>query len=631
LFSSWGDIILDNRGKAPESFVFPEHIDLPEYLKDNEKIKAVIGWNGIIIRSSDIDIVDLCREYVQFLHNTSCGKCVYCKTGSREILEILKDIYEGEADEDDLDDLTTAAKTMTETSLCSIGVSGPVPILHALEYFRDDFSDIVNGKRSVKKGKYHTRLNAPCMDACPIHVDIPAFIRSIKEAGFKEALDIIKERLPMPAASGRICFKPCEKSCRRANLDMPLAISALKRFVADYDLNIDNKSEDQADQAEPSGRTGKIAVIGAGPAGLACAYHLSKKGHDVTVFDRESEPGGMMAAGIPEYRLPRDILFKETEAILNMNIDFKGNISFNDQITLNSLKSDGFQAVFFGVGLHKSLMPGVEGENLEGVLSGIKFLKDPGPKFNVGKNVVVTGGGNVAIDSAITCKLAGADNVTIVCIESFQQMPALKEEIDNALKKGIKILDRLGPERFTGKQGKVTGAVFKRCTRVFDEKGGFNPEYDETKTRTIHADKIIIAIGQTLTSEFADDSVLCKLGKFCADPVTFQTDLKSVFAGGDAVYGAKSVSHAMASGLKAAVNIDRFINNVDVGPDYDDNFDSFFEHIKIFDPDEDVKVPKELIEKKPPHTDPEKGFSESQAVCEANRCLRCYRVVTLAV
>ncbi|MBU0734398.1 MAG: FAD-dependent oxidoreductase [Proteobacteria bacterium] len=645
VFSSWGGRIVDNRGKEPQAYDSVDHVELPEHFKEDGKIKALMGWDGIILRSTEVDILDLCRTYleVNYAHSKPCDKCNYCKTGWQEQLEVFEDIYGGEATEEDLEFLESSAEAIVDAGKCTIGKSGPVPILQALKYFADDFLQALTGKKTETSQTYYSKLTAPCMNACPIHLDIPRYVELIKDAKFADSLEVIRERLPFPGCVGRVCIRPCEEHCRRANVDEAIAIMSLKRFVADHELSQNKKPEYQI---APSENTGKVAIIGAGPAGMTCAYHLGLKGHRITVFEKLPVAGGMLAVGIPRYALPSDILSNEIGAIEAMGITIKTGMSLGKDFTVEGLRTEGFDAVFLSTGLHGDHRLDVEGEDLKGVISGIRFLRDTalGKAVGPGNRVIVVGGGNVAVDVARSAKRLGAGEVTMVCLESREEMPAWTREIEGAAEEKIRMVNGFGPREFSGKDGRVTHVVFKRCTRVFDEKNRFDPRYDETDLQTMPVDTVILAIGQSAEPDFAkiQDIPFSPDGGLRADPITCQTDLDWVFAGGDATYGPESVVEAAASGRKAAVSIDRFLNNLPIGPDNDDYFNKLFESLKVYNPDEKVKQKVEVSARKQMNSlGPEKressfdeieqGFSTPDAVAEAERCLRCYRVVTLAV
>ncbi|MGD8993297.1 MAG: FAD-dependent oxidoreductase [Desulfobacterales bacterium] len=644
IFSSWGGEIIENRNNKTQNHVSIKDLNLPEYFKQNEKIKALMGWKGLVLRSSEVDIIDLCRAYFEALldHSKTCDKCNYCKTGWEEMLEVFQDMANGDATEEDLEFLQSAAEAIVSNAKCTIGKSGPAPLFHALKYFADDFSKAISGEKPVATGTYYSKLTAPCVDACPIQLDIPKYVEHIKDAKFAESLTVIRERLPLPGTVGRVCPRPCENHCRRGNLDEPISIKALKRFVADHELS---EQKEPQYEAAPSANSGKVAIVGAGPAGISCAYQLALKGHQVTIFEKLSVTGGMMAVGIPKYALPPDILTNEIKSIEKMGVTIKTGISFGTDITLEDLKAQGFDAVFLGVGLHGSRRLGIEGEDAQGVIPGIEFLRNValGKEVELGEKVIVVGGGNVAIDVARTLKRMDAGEVTMVCLETREEMPAWEHEINDTLEEEIPIINCFGPSRFLQKDGKVSGIEFKRCTCVFDEQCNFNPQYDENDLQTLAADTIILAIGQSAELDFAreQDIPLLSTGGLQADAVTYQTELKWVFAGGDAVYGPESVVEAAASGKKAAVGIDRFINKLPVEPDDDDYFDQLFKTVKVYDPDEEIlkveskrrfqpsMLPSDV--RKSSFDEVEQGLSAQQAVAEAERCLRCYQVATIVV
>ena len=337
LFSSWGGVTVDNRGKELNAFEKPEEIQLPEYFKQDEEIKALIGWYGLVLRSPDVDVVDLCRAYMEAVAAESCGKCIPCRTGTGVMADTLKRICDGKGEAADLANLETTADTIINSAKCSIGQTGPFPILHALEHFKADFETALERPETPEGVTYKARLTAPCTDACPIHLDIPSYVECIKEGKFEESLDIIRERLPIPGVVGRVCVRPCEEHCRRAIMDDPVSIKYLKRFVADQELAY---RKEPKYEINPSEKTGKVAIIGAGPAGVTCAYHLAGLGHKVTIYEILGEPGGMAAIGIPDYRLPRHILRDEVEWIEKMGVTINYNTPVGKDITLSQLEEE---------------------------------------------------------------------------------------------------------------------------------------------------------------------------------------------------------------------------------------------------------------------------------------------------
>jgi len=466
---------------------------------------------------------------------------------------------------------------------------------------------------------------APCRATCPAHVSVQGYIALINEGKYAEALKLFRDDHPFPAVCGRVCHHPCEEVCTRGDVEQPIAIRELHRFLADWELaQGELVVPDVADK-----RDEKVAIVGSGPAGLTTAGFLARQGYRVTVFEKMPVAGGMMTYGIPEYRLPRDILAREISVIEKMGVTIKTNVAFGVDITLDSLKEDGFSAVFLGIGLHGGRKLGVENEDAEGVLQGVDFLREAamGKEFDLGEDVLVIGGGNVAIDVALTAKRQGAENVTLVCLEGRDEMPAWEHEIEEALEGDIKIVNSFGPKAFfIDKNKKFSGLEFKTCTAVFDDDGRFNPQYDESQCEAMFGDTVIISIGQSAQLGFAEGQGLAVTppGGLQADPVTLQTNVDGVFAGGDAVYGPKSVVDAVACGKTAAESIHRFINGEDLTAGREEEW--LFEKPDISGETNKSRVPVRCL-------DPEArecnflevsfGYDEEEAQQEADRCLRC--------
>ncbi len=470
------------------------------------------------------------------------------------------------------------------------------------------------------------RGTAPCKATCPAHVSIQGYIALINDGRYKEALKLFKQDHPFPGVCGRVCHHPCEGECTRKDVDQPLAIRELHRFLADTEKQ---SGEYYIPEIMAEKRQEKIAIVGSGPAGVTAAYYLLQQGYGVTIFEKMPEPGGMMRYGIPEYRLPRDILAGEINVVRQMGGEIKCGVTFGSDVTLESLKTDGYHACFMAIGLHGGRKLGVENEDTEGVLQGVDFLRDAamGKDFDLGEDVIVVGGGNVAIDVALTAKRKGAKNVTLICLEKREEMPAWEHEIQEALESEIKIVNSFGPKSFfIDKNQRVSGIEFKTCTAVFDENGRFNPSYDEKECQPFFGDTVIVAIGQStnLAGIKEQGIAISRPGGLEADPVTLQTPIDWVFAGGDAVYGPKSVVDAVACGKEAAESIHRFINGQDLAEGREKNW----EYVR---PDvEDEENKKRTVVR---CLDPEArecnflevsfGYNEEEAKAEAERCLKC--------
>jgi len=648
IFSSWGGEIIENRANETQSQVSIKHQDLPEYFKQDEKIKALMGWKGIVLRSPEVDIIDLCRAYFEAVleHSKTCDKCNYCKTGWKEMLEVFQDIADNEATEEDLEFLQSAAEAIVSNAKCSIGKSGPAPLFHALKYFADDFSQAISGKKQVSTGTYYSKLTAPCLDACPIHLDIPKYIELIKDAKFAESLNVIRERLPLPGVVGRVCFRPCEKHCRRGNLDEPISIKALKRFVADHELSEQKEPEYEV---TPSENNGKVAIVGAGPAGITCAYHLARNGHEVTIYEALSEPGGMSAVGIPDYRLPGNILQSEVQQIQKMGVSINYGQTIGKDITLATLENE-FDAVFVGIGAQDSTAMAIEGEDREyqGFIPGLAYLREVNAgrdQYPPGKKVVVVGGGNAAID-CVRCSLrTDKEDIHLVYRRTRSEMPADDAEIHDAEEEQVQFHFLTAPVRILAEDGKVVGL---ECIKMElgqpDASGRPRPVPIEGSEFVFDCDTIVSAIGQQVDLTLLagmDDVQTTKWNTIIVDEYTKQSNCSKIFFAGDCETGPDALITACAGGRRAAHSIDRFINTQTL--EYDDNhyFDKLFETVKVYDPDEEtLKIEsKQRFQPSmlPPDTrkstfdEIEQGLSAQEAVAEAERCLRCYQVATIAV
>ncbi len=410
----------------------------------------------------------------------------------------------------------------------------------------------------ILKGDKENAL-IPCRSSCPAGIDVPRYLRLISEDKFPQAIAVIREKVPFPGVLGYVCFHPCEQVCRRGEVNEPISICSLKRSAFDRDDGFWKKN---SKIAPPTGKS--VAIIGAGPAGLTAAYYLSKKGHDVTIFEAQGEPGGMMRYGIPGYRLPGNVLENEIDEIKSLGVKIKTNSPINDEFSFNDLLSQGYSALFLSVGTQLSKQIDLEGAELEGVLWGLDFLKDlnSGRIPKVRQRVLIIGGGNVAFDVALSTIRLGAKEVKVACLESKEEMPAYDWEIERAIEEGVIINNSWGPKQIFGEDGKITSVELIRCIRVFDKQGKFDPVLDENESMAIDTDMVILAIGQTPDLSFLENQVEFKInseGGIWINKDTLETSRQGIFAGGDIVTGPKSVIEAIDSGRKAAQSIDRFL------------------------------------------------------------------------
>lgn len=464
------------------------------------------------------------------------------------------------------------------------------------------------------------KVLVPCRDACPAGIDVPAYVRAIGRGETDRALSIVYESAPLPGILGMVCHHPCEVVCRRKEINEPISICDLKRFAAE-----NGKMRQASPPPVSTGR--KVAVIGSGPAGLSTAHFLMLKGHQVTVFEREEKPGGMLRYGIPAYRLPYAILDSEISAVLE-GIELKTEAALGQDFQLKDLADKGFDCVFISTGAGESKKLEIPGSDGKGVYLGVDFLKEvnKGGRPALGENVAVIGGGNVAFDVALCCLWLGARQVTIVCLECESEMPAFKKEIDSAREEAVRIMNCWGPKEIECADGRVKGVFLKKCTEVFDKERNFCPQYDESVVEHIDADNVILSIGQEPNRNLIslpgmpehDSSRLFK-----AEDT--RTNIPTVFAGGDATRGPSSVIEAIADGRKAADEIDRFLGGGDtlltsdlqspnpkIGRD-----EQFCDRLRVAMPCADPS------ERKKSFTLIELGYGEKEAGIEANRCLQC--------
>ncbi len=471
---------------------------------------------------------------------------------------------------------------------------------------------------------------APCKTACPANVAVQGYLKHAHEGRYREALELIKKNNPFPAICGSICNRKCEDVCTRATLDEAIAIDEVKKFVAEQDLKseerfIPKKWRDYHDI--------KIAIVGAGPSGLACAYYLALDNYDVTVYDKNPEAGGMLKYGIPGFRLDREVIEAEIDVLKTLGIKFQFNTEIGKDKTISDLREEGYKGFYIAVGAQGGRFLGLEGEEAEGIQTGIDFLR----KVNIGEDAgikgktVVIGGGNVAVDVARAALRKGASTVELFCLESEEEMPADVEEIYETREEGIGINNNWGPARIVSKDGKVTGIEFKKCTSVFDSEGRFNPKFDESETKMVECDSVLLSVGQVIDwgQLFEGENVeISPRNTAIVDKITLQSSQPDIFIGGDAVTGPLFAINAIASGKEAAISLHRYVHpghDLVYGRDRHNyvsiDLDNTAIPISNYDNTPRHKVShKEVVDK---FKDNRSTFTEDMVVAESGRCLSC--------
>lgn len=490
-----------------------------------------------------------------------------------------------------------------------------------------------NYRDNAKINCYDTGT-APCKTACPAHLPVQGYVKMAGEGRYMDALKLIKHENPFPAVCGAICNKRCEEACTRATIDQAVAIDEIKKFIAEQELKAENRYIPLCENHEGKMFPEKIAVIGAGPAGMSAAFYLRIKGYPVTVFEKEARAGGMLMNGIPSYRLEKNIIEAEIDVLREMGIEFKYNVEVGKDITIQQLRDEGYKAFYVAIGAQGGRMAGIPGEDGEGVLTGVEFLRNVNldeENERVDGRTVVIGGGNVAIDVARTAIRTGSQEVTMVSLEKREEMPAAQDEIQEAEEENIQILNSWGPKEILLENGKVKGIVLKKCVSVFDENHRFSPIYDEEEVMTIECEHVLLSIGQSIQWNHLLDGTKVELNHnetVIADPVTYQTAEPDIFVGGDVYTGPKFAIDAIAAGKEGCVSIHRFVheghsltlardlrkfveldkNNLDI-----EEFDNAKRQI----PGKKAGVATETFR------DLRSTFTEEQIKTEAKRCLGC--------
>jgi len=591
------------------------------------KLGAIMGSGGLIAMNEDTCMVDTARFFMDFIKDESCGKCVACRVGTKRMLEILERITRGEGQEGDIELIEELGETIRETAMCGLGQTAPNPVLSTIKYFRDEYEEHIKNKH-CRAGVCSELFISPCENTCPANVNVPGYLALVAAGRFIDAYNLIKQENPFPAVCGRICTRPCELKCRRGTTDEAIAIADLKRFVADYA----HKNEKPFINDVVFPKNGKsVAIIGAGASGLTCGYYLVRIGYTVDVFETQPVAGGVLAFGIPEYRLPKQILAHEIDLIAQAGVTIHLSEEIGKDNDFKELKLK-YDSIYIATGAQFPQKVNIPGEDLPGVLHGINFLKDVnlGRKVKLGKTVAVIGGGNTAIDSARTALRLGAKKVIVLYRRTMDAMPAYENEIQEAIAEGVEIMELVAPLEFI--EGKGKAVVKIECIKMklgeFDKTGRRKSVPIEGSNFFLDVDTVIPAVSQYSDLPFIskDEIGVTSWGTFIVDDDTLMTTMEGVFAGGDVARGPDTVIRAIADGKMAAISIDQYL-----GGKGKLNKGNPIKIPDLFDEDEIVahkRFPVEMLtadKRKDSFDEVVLGYHKLNAMAEAMRCLHCDR------
>jgi NADH-quinone oxidoreductase subunit F len=605
-----------------------EYFNTPVDYESLTKLGTIMGSGGMVVMDQDNCMVDVARYFVEVTHNESCGKCTPCREGLSQSLAILNKITHGDATMEDLDTLERLAYVIRDSSLCGLGQTSSNPVLTTLRYFRDEYERHILQRR-CKAGVCENLFVALCENSCPLHMNIPGYLQLLKEGRIEEAFELTLRDNPLPGTVGRICYFHCQMRCRRDTIDAPVSQGEIHRYLADtiYKMGKEKEIYHRLAKEKLSSTGKKIAIVGAGPAGLTAAFYLVRLGHQVTVYDNHAKAGGILHYGIPAYRLPKDVLIKELDLFKKLGVKFVFNTRIGKTISFKTLQQKN-DAIFLAVGAQKDIELEIPGKELNGVIEGYQFLEDfaMGKKLPVGKKVVVVGAGNVAIDAARSCLRLGAE-VTLVYRRDKDEMPANQHEIEDAFDENINFMFMSAPNRIIGDaKGKVAGLeIHKMKLDGFDSSGRKKP-IDTGETAMVECNTVILAIGERVEFESAAEIGLevRKNGVIKVQQPNYRTNLPKVYAGGDAVTGPATVSEAMGIARHAAEAIDFDLMK-------EKRFHHLFREFKYKnevepEPSTIKQIePKKLSVRERVRTFQEvlAGYSGEEAMQEADRCLRC--------
>ena len=609
---------------------------LPPGMRD---FPAVMGWGGVVLTDESVDVVDLTRAFAARVAEECCGQCFPCRIGMHRVAAILENVSQGHGRTDELEELRHLCAHVADAARCELGRTGAAAVLGAVDGYAERFAAAVAAHAPIARGEYASVVVAPCMAACPAGVDIPAYVEQLRIDEVDRSAEAVRRRCPMPATIGRVCVRPCEDACRRGSVDEPIAIRTLKRFVADSEPEV---------RACPVAGPARVGIVGAGPAGLACAYYLALQGIRSTIFEALPEPGGMAAVGIPDYRLPRRVLRAEVARVETLGAEIRYNQRFGVDVTFDDLFAEGYEAVFVAVGAHQSASMGCEGEDegYDGFLPGVEFLREVafGGTPLTGATMVVIGGGNVAMDCVRTGRRLGFTDVRLLYRRTETEMPADRLEIEEAKEEGVVFETLVAPVRILAEDGRVTAIECRRMRLGEpDASGRRRPEPVAGSEFVIPCDAIVPAIGQVCAVDevVPEEVAVSKWRTLEVDPLTMQSADPRVFGGGDCFTGPSSLVAALAAGRRAAASIERFLHTGSAEAPAEDRLEHAMLEAVRSEAAEPVPFSGSSHKLRPVVVPPEvriQCFEEvetavtpAEARHEAERCLRCYRIAVAAL